>query len=134
MTVKIWEKKRARRRPAPPSEEPALDLRVGKHDVLRKTVFARLENDDAILALPDTILEVLPKNIFAFRDLTIAVVRPGGHSQADREARGTNRRARARHHGPTQSLADAQSRSMRPPIRGRSRKSWRCYPAFAPTS
>jgi Domain of unknown function (DUF4340) len=72
MTVKIWEKQRAQMKPASSSDEPVLNLRIGKQDLLRKTVFARLENDDAILALPDTILEVLPKNIFAFRDLTIA--------------------------------------------------------------
>jgi hypothetical protein len=51
-------------------------LRIGKHDALRKTVYARRENDHAILALPDTILEVLPKNALAFRDLAILSVNP----------------------------------------------------------
>ena len=76
MTVKIWEKKRAQSPTSSPAEELALELRIGKHDVLRKTVFARLEKDDAVLALPDTILEVLPKNVFAFRDLTILSLSP----------------------------------------------------------
>ncbi len=76
MTVKIWEKGRPQSPGSSPAEEPALVLRIGKHDLLRKTVFARLENDDAILALPDTILEVLPKNEFAFRDLTMLSINP----------------------------------------------------------
>ena len=48
MTVKIWERKRAQSPTSSPAEELALELRIGKHDVLRKTIFARLENDDAI--------------------------------------------------------------------------------------
>lgn len=76
MTVKLWEKTRGRTPASPSPDELALNLRIGKHDVLRKTVFARLEDDDVILALPDTILEVLPKNVFAFRDLTILSLSP----------------------------------------------------------
>ncbi len=76
MKITIWEGKPARPRDSASAEEEALVLRIGKHDILRKTVFARLEHDDAILALPDTILEVLPKNIFAFRDLTILTLNP----------------------------------------------------------
>ena len=76
MTIKIWEKRRAQRPASSRGEEPALVLRIGKRDVLRKTVFARLENDDAILAVPDTINEVLPKNTFAFRDLTMLSLNP----------------------------------------------------------
>ena len=76
MTVKIWEKRRAQSPDSSPADEPALVLRIGKHDLLRKTVFARLENDDAILAVPDTLIEVLPKNAFAFRDLTMLSLNP----------------------------------------------------------
>ena len=55
------------------SEPPALQLRLGRHDVLKKTIFARLEGDREILALPDTLLEVLPKNPYAFRDRSIVM-------------------------------------------------------------
>ena len=43
---------------------------------MTKSIFAQLENDDVILALPDTLLEVLPKNEFAFRDRTILTLNP----------------------------------------------------------
>jgi Domain of unknown function (DUF4340) len=76
VTVKIWEKKRAHAATSSSEELPALVLRFGKHDLLRKVVFARLENDEAILAVPDTMVEVLPKNTFAFRDLTIVSLNP----------------------------------------------------------
>ena len=49
----------------------ALDLRLGRHDILKKTIFARLEGDSAILALPDTLLDVLPTNPLAFRDRSV---------------------------------------------------------------
>jgi hypothetical protein len=62
MTIKIWQIS---------SEEPALALRIGHYDLARKAIYAQLENDDVILALPDTLLPVLPKNQFAFRDRTI---------------------------------------------------------------
>ena len=75
MTIQIWEE-RSPSRTAASSADPVVVLRIGKHDALRKTVYARLENDHAILALPDTILEVLPKNALAFRDLAILSVNP----------------------------------------------------------
>ena len=55
------------------SGPPALQLRLGRHDVLKKTIFARLEGDREILALPDTLLDVLPKNPYAFRDRSIVM-------------------------------------------------------------
>jgi Domain of unknown function (DUF4340) len=76
MTIKIWEKRQAESAESAPADAPALVLRIGKHDLLRKTIFARLENDDAILAVPDTFIEVLPRNIFAFRDLTMLSLNP----------------------------------------------------------
>ena len=76
MTIKIWEKRPAQSPGSSRAKEPALVLRIGKHDLLRKTVFARLENDEAILAVPDTFVEVLPKNTFAFRDLTMLSLNP----------------------------------------------------------
>jgi Domain of unknown function (DUF4340) len=76
MTIKIWESARAPSGTSASVGEPALVLRIGKHDALRKTVFARLDNDQVILALPDTILEVLPRNAFAFRDLEVLSLNP----------------------------------------------------------
>lgn len=55
------------------SDALVLDLRTGRQDIARKTVFARLEGDQAILALPDKILDVFPKNPLAFRDRTMSV-------------------------------------------------------------
>jgi hypothetical protein len=54
----------------------ALDLRLGRHDVARKTIFARLEGDGVILALPDKLLDVLPKNPLAFRDRAVVTDSP----------------------------------------------------------
>ncbi|HZW30491.1 MAG TPA: DUF4340 domain-containing protein [Isosphaeraceae bacterium] len=51
-----------------PTSVPVLSLQLGRHDILRKTIFARLEGDRVLLALPDTLMEVLPKNPYAFRD------------------------------------------------------------------
>jgi hypothetical protein len=76
MTIKIWEAANAPSGTWASVGEPALVLRIGKHDALRKTVFARLENDQVILALPDTILDVLPRNAFALRDLGVLSLNP----------------------------------------------------------
>ena len=76
MTIKIWEAASAQSGTWASVGEPALVLRIGRHDALRKTVFARLENDQVILALPDTILDVLPKSAFAFRDLGVLSLNP----------------------------------------------------------
>lgn len=48
-----------------------LNLKLGKHDVARKTIYAQLEGDRVILALPDKLLDVLPSNPLAFRDRSI---------------------------------------------------------------
>ncbi len=55
----------------PPKGEPLVNLRIGRHDTLRKTVYAQVEGDPTILALPDTVLELLPRNRLAYRDRTI---------------------------------------------------------------
>ncbi len=68
LTIKVWEKG---------SPEPTAQLQVGNHDLLRKTVFAQLPNDQVVLVLLDTIVEVLPKNTLAFRDRAILSENPG---------------------------------------------------------
>jgi hypothetical protein len=66
----------ARGGPNETSSLPALRLRLGRHDVLNRTIYAQLETDRLILALPDNLLEVLPKNEYAFRDRTIVTESP----------------------------------------------------------
>jgi Domain of unknown function (DUF4340) len=58
-------------------DRPALQLELGRHDIAKKTIFARVEGDRTILALPDTLMEVLPKNPYAFRDRTVLAESPG---------------------------------------------------------
>jgi hypothetical protein len=73
MSIRLWQAA-ARRPSASPTEAappPVLNLRLGRHDVARKTVFARLEGDSVVLALPDNLLDVVPKNPLAFRDRSI---------------------------------------------------------------
>ena len=57
-------------------ERPALQLELGRHDIAKKTIFARLVGDRTILALPDTLMDVLPKNPYAFRDRNILSENP----------------------------------------------------------
>jgi hypothetical protein len=81
MVIKIWQTSRGGREAAKksgdPSQSPSLILRLGRHDVLKKTIYGRLEGDDVILALSDAFLEVLPKNLLAFRDRGILSLNPG---------------------------------------------------------
>jgi hypothetical protein len=60
----------------PPVGKPALSLEIGRHDVLRKTIYARLATDSVILAIPSTLLEILPRNEYAFRDKSIVTEDP----------------------------------------------------------
>jgi hypothetical protein len=63
--------------PSEPQGEPRTSLQFGRHDPLRKTVYARVEGDRTILALPETILDVLPKNTLAFRERQVLALNPG---------------------------------------------------------
>jgi hypothetical protein len=82
--VRVWQTEPGATLPAPassdtpPEGEPRADLRLGRHDAVKKTVYGKLEGDTSdkpILALTDKFLSALPKNEFAYRDL--AVVRFG---------------------------------------------------------
>ncbi len=68
LTIKVWEKG---------SGDPSAQLRIGQHDLLRKTIYAQLPGDQFVLTLPDTFVEVLPKNLFAFRNRTVLAQNPG---------------------------------------------------------
>jgi hypothetical protein len=79
MTIRIRQSASGRP-PANPAEadtQLAVTLQLGRHDVLKKTIFARLEGDRVLLALPDKLLDVLPKNPLAFRDRSIVTDDPG---------------------------------------------------------
>jgi hypothetical protein len=80
MTIKVWQSAPGAKAPAPseapPKGDPRLVLRLGTHDGVKKTIWARVEGDPAILALPDIFLNVLPKNRFAFRERTVLDLDP----------------------------------------------------------
>ncbi|MFI5454701.1 MAG: DUF4340 domain-containing protein [Isosphaerales bacterium] len=76
MTIKIWQSSPAETGSSSEAAKPVLDLRIGRHDAVAKTLLAQLETDDVVLALPDNLLEVLPRNDLAFRDHTILTLNP----------------------------------------------------------
>ena len=59
-----------------PEGEPQIDLALGRLDALRKTIYGRIAGDPTVLALPDLILDDLPRNDFAYRDLTVLGIKP----------------------------------------------------------
>jgi len=63
---------------SPALDELALDLRIGKYQAVGKVLYAQLGNDPYILTVPDSLLDVLPKNRLAFREHTIVSSSPGG--------------------------------------------------------
>ncbi|AGA30061.1 DUF4340 domain-containing protein [Singulisphaera acidiphila] len=81
ISLKLWQLKRGERLPANPEEKPTGDLKVslnlGRHDVLRKSVYAQVAGDSTILALPDAFLEALPQNDLAFRERSLINLSPG---------------------------------------------------------
>ena len=76
MTIKVWQPSGPVSGTSAGADQPALDLKIGRYDAASKAVYARLENDDVILVLPDAILADLPKNKFAFRDHTVLKLNP----------------------------------------------------------
>jgi len=78
LTVRAWQgPPRAGSSAGATKGDLRLDLGIGRHDLLKKTVYARLVGDRTILGLPDSILDVLPKNPLSYRDRTIVAVDPG---------------------------------------------------------
>jgi hypothetical protein len=80
LTIQVWQAKRAQKGIATPDagrkDEPAFELKIGRHDVLKKTLYAQVPGDPTILALPDTLLEVLPHNEFAYRNRSVVTLSP----------------------------------------------------------
>lgn len=80
MRIKVWQMKPGQKPPAGPTSAgqgaPDVDLALGRHDALRKTVYGRIEGESTILALPDPLLEVLPRDQFAYRDRSILTLSP----------------------------------------------------------
>ncbi len=60
-----------------PKGDPTLVLKIGRHDAARKAIYARIEGDPTILALPDTAESFLPRNPLAFRDRQVLAVESG---------------------------------------------------------
>jgi hypothetical protein len=60
----------------PSTQAPSLVLRIGRHDRLKKTVYGQLEGDSVILALPDGLLDVLPRNRLTYRDRSVLALSP----------------------------------------------------------
>lgn len=78
VTIQIHETRLGRSALTSATDEIVLDLHIGRLDGARKVFYAQLANDSAILTLPDSILDVLPKNAMAFRDRSIAGTDPAG--------------------------------------------------------
>ena len=74
LTIKLWQAPDARDPSASvstavdPKGDLAVNLRIGRRDFGRKVIYARIEGDSTILALPDSANDVLPRNPLAFRD------------------------------------------------------------------
>lgn len=71
LTLKVWQA-RDPREPSSSSSDPkgdlAMTLRIGRRDKARNSIYARIEGDPTILALPDSANSFLPRNPLAFRD------------------------------------------------------------------
>ncbi len=78
--VRVWQGKRGKDLPKEPITErkdpPTVTLKLGRHDILRKTVYGRVGDEPAILAIPDPFLKVLPQNQFAYRNRQIVTLSP----------------------------------------------------------
>jgi Domain of unknown function (DUF4340) len=78
VTIQIRETRLSRSAPTSAADELVLDLHIGRLDGARKVFYAQLANDSAVLTLPDSINDVLPKNAMAFRDRSVADAGPSG--------------------------------------------------------
>ncbi|WP_165219153.1 DUF4340 domain-containing protein [Aquisphaera insulae] len=82
MSIRLWgPEKSSKGSDQPIDAAPALSLQVGRHDVLRKAIYGRLEGDRVILVLPDALLDRLPRSRFAFRDRSLVAISPASVSR-----------------------------------------------------
>ncbi len=78
-TLELWQDSGAKPGEGPesaPATTPALKLKLGRRDPLAKTVFAQIEGDPVVLALPLSFLEGWTFGALAFRDRQVASVSP----------------------------------------------------------
>jgi hypothetical protein len=75
LILKVWQARDPRDPIATASKDPrgdlAMSLRVGRRDAARKSIYARIEGDPTILALPESAGDFLPRDSLAFRDRQI---------------------------------------------------------------
>jgi hypothetical protein len=77
MTIKVWQSApTGPGKTAPAAGAPVLNLHIGRHDVFLKSIFAQLEGDTVVLALPDLFVNALPKNELAFREREVLRLAP----------------------------------------------------------
>ena len=76
VNIQIRETRVGRTTATSADNELVLDLHIGRPDAARKVLYAQLDRDEAVLALPDTLLDVLPKNAMAFRDRSVVSPAP----------------------------------------------------------
>ena len=140
MTLKVWQS--ASNVPAPRAKRaesseasaptPALSLLIGRHDRLKKTIYGRLEGDSIVLALPDVLLDVLPRNRLAYRDRGVLSVNPATVTKLTLIREGTTTVLE-----PDRSSSAANQWRMVAPVRrqrtsGPSPSSWPCFPTSGP--
>lgn len=88
--IQVWQM-------GPPASNtpPRVDLRLGRHDLVRKTVYGQLAGDRLVLAVPDAFLEAMPRNELAFRDLNVETFDPADVDQLSIERDGVKATLRA---------------------------------------
>jgi hypothetical protein len=75
LTLKVWQvPEQGVSTGTDPKGDLAMVLRIGRREVARKAIYAQIEGDPTILALPDTANSFLPRNPLAFRDRHIVSV------------------------------------------------------------
>ena len=80
MTISVWQAgplaRPALGLAAPPPAPPRLVLEIGRADAVRKLVYARLAGDKTLMAIPDTLVDALPRSPLAFRDRSVLSLSP----------------------------------------------------------
>jgi Domain of unknown function (DUF4340) len=72
LTLKVWQIPDSSG--GDPKGDLAMVLRIGRREAARKVIYAQIEGDPTILALPDNANSFLPRNPLAFRDRQVLSV------------------------------------------------------------